>query len=82
MARGAVTRSHGGPVVPEAYDALNQWKYEVAKELGVDTNIDQGYWGHLPSRDCGSVGGHMTREMVKMAQQQMASQSKNAPPQL
>jgi len=51
---------------------MNQWKYEVARELGVDTNISNGYWGNVTSRDAGSVGGHMTRKMVEMAQQQLA----------
>ena len=74
MARGSVNRSRGANhVVPEAWDAMNQWKYEVARELGVDTNIQNGYWGNVASRDAGSVGGHMTRKMVEMAQQQLAS---------
>ena len=34
-------------------DAL---KYEIARELGVDTKIRQdGGWGNVTSRDCGNI---------------------------
>ena len=36
-------------VVPEAKEALNKFKYEVASEVGV--NLKQGYNGDLSSRD-------------------------------
>ena len=35
-------------VVPQAKGALNQMKYEIASELGI--NLKQGYNGDLPSR--------------------------------
>ncbi|MGI6603489.1 MAG: alpha/beta-type small acid-soluble spore protein [bacterium] len=76
MARGSYNRSRGAThVVPEAWQAMNNWKYEIARELGVDSNIQNGYWGNVSSRDAGSVGGHMTRKMVEMAQQQLAAKT-------
>lgn len=36
-------------VVPEAKEALNKFKYEVANEVGV--NLKQGYNGDLSSKD-------------------------------
>ena len=39
-------------VVPEATEALNRFKYEVASEFGV--NLKDGYNGDLSSRDAGS----------------------------
>ena len=44
-------------VVPEAYQAMNQFKYEVATELGINPEYKSGYWGNISSRECGAVGG-------------------------
>ena len=43
--------------VPEARGALDNMKYEIANELGI--NLKQGYNGDLPSRQAGSIGGYM-----------------------
>ena len=56
--------------VPEAKDAMNRFKMEVANELGV--NLKQGYNGDLTSRETGSVGGEMVRQMIKRQEQQMS----------
>ena len=53
--------SKSGIVVPEARAALNKFKMEAANEVGV--NLQQGYNGHLTSREAGSVGGQMVKEM-------------------
>ena len=45
--------------MPEAKGALNQMKYEIASELGI--NLKQGYNGDLPSRQAGYIGGYMTK---------------------
>ena len=50
-------------LVPEAKEALNQFKMEAANEVGV--NLKQGYNGNLPSREAGSVGGQMVKKMVE-----------------
>jgi len=39
-------------VVPEAYKAMEQFKNEIAKEVGIQAPAD-GYWGNYSSRDCG-----------------------------
>ena len=51
----------GRTVVPEAKGALNQMKYEIASELGI--NLKQGYNGDLTSRQAGSIGGQMVKKM-------------------
>ena len=56
--------------VPEAKDAMNKFKMEVANELGV--NLKQGYNGDLTSRERGSIGGEMVRQMIKKQEQQMS----------
>ena len=57
-------------VVPEAADALNKFKYEVASEVGV--NLKDGYNGDLTSRQNGSVGGYMVKKMIEAQEQQMS----------
>ena len=46
---------------------------EFATELGAiqAASIPEDYWGHLPSRDAGAVGGHITRRLVQLAEQTM-----------
>lgn len=58
-------------VVPQAYQALNQFKYEVANELGINPEYKTGYWGNISSRECGAVGGHMVRRMISLAEQEL-----------
>ncbi len=58
-------------VVPEARAALDQFRNEVANELGIQPPA--GYWGDIPSRTCGAVGGHMVRRMIEVAEQSLAS---------
>lgn len=56
-------------VVPEAMDALEKFKYEVASEVGV--NLKQGYNGNLSSKDAGKIGGNMVRKMIQQAENNM-----------
>ena len=56
-------------VVPEAREALNKFKYEVASEVGV--NLKQGYNGDITSRDAGKIGGNMVRKLIQQAESQM-----------
>jgi hypothetical protein len=60
-------------VVPQANQALEQLKYEVAQELGIQIPND-GYYGHMATRDTGAIGGHITRRLVQIAEQQLAGQ--------
>ena len=62
----------GRTVVPEAKGALNQMKYEIASELGI--NLKQGYNGDLPSRQAGYIGGYMTKRLVEQAERAMSNQ--------
>ncbi len=56
-------------VVPGAQAALDQMKYEIAREFGVELGADTS------SRINGSVGGEITKRLVAMAQQQMSGTS-------
>ena len=57
--------------VPQAKEAMNRFKMEVASELGV--NLKQGYNGDLTSAQTGSIGGEMVRRMIKKQEEQMSS---------
>ena len=52
--------------VPEAKAYLEQLKYEVANEQGI--NLKQGYNGDLTSKQNGTVGGYMVKKMIEQAQ--------------
>lgn len=56
-------------VVPEATDALNRFKYEVASEVGV--NLKDGYNGDISARDAGRIGGNMVKKLIQQAENQM-----------
>ncbi|WP_216828951.1 alpha/beta-type small acid-soluble spore protein [Alkalihalobacterium elongatum] len=53
-------------VVPGVQQALDQMKYEIAQEFGVQLGPDS------TSRANGSVGGEITKRLVAMAEQQMS----------
>lgn len=58
-------------VVPEARQALNQMKTEIANELGL-SNYEQTDKGNLTARQNGYVGGYMTKRLVEQAQRNMS----------
>lgn len=53
-------------LVPNAAQALDQMKYEIAQEFGVQLGADQ------TSRVNGSVGGEITKRLVQFAEQALA----------
>ena len=61
--------SNNKTMVPEAKEAMNQFKMEAANEVGV--NLKQGYNGDLTSRQAGSVGGQMVKKMIESYEQGM-----------
>lgn len=52
--------------VPGARQALDQMKYEIAQEFGVELGAD------TTARANGSVGGEITKRLVSMAQNQLS----------
>ncbi|MBE5935032.1 MAG: alpha/beta-type small acid-soluble spore protein [Lachnospiraceae bacterium] len=57
--------------VPQAKEAMDKFKMEVASELGVP--LKQGYNGDLTSKQNGSVGGEMVRRMIKRQEEEMSN---------
>lgn len=56
--------------VPEAKEAMDRFKMEVASELGIP--LSNGYNGNLTSAQNGSVGGYMVKKMIEAQERQMA----------
>ena len=56
--------------VPEAKEAIDRLKMEVASEIGVP--LSNGYNGNLTSAQNGSVGGYMVKKMIEAQERQMA----------
>ena len=50
-------------MVPQAKEAMEKFKMEAASQVGV--NLKQGYNGDLTSREAGSIGGQMVKQMVE-----------------
>lgn len=67
----ARSRSSNTLVVQQASQALEQLKYEVAQELGIQIPQD-GYYGYMATRDTGAIGGNITRRLIQIAEQQIA----------
>ena len=61
---------------PELRD---RFKYEIAEELGVLPQIENGYWGNVSARDCGRcggrIGGNMVKIMIKCAEEAISNGS-------
>ena len=64
------TTSSSKVSVPEAREAMNKFKYEVASEIGVP--LKQGYNGDLTSAQNGYVGGYMVKKMIEAQEKAMA----------
>ena len=69
MANNSNNSSSNKLLVPGAQNAIDQMKYEIASEQGVQLGAD------ATARLNGSVGGEITKRLVKQAQQQLGSQN-------
>ena len=59
--------------LPEARAAMEQFKFEVANEIGVP--LKKGYNGDLTSAQNGYVGGYMVKKMIEKQEQMMAEKN-------
>lgn len=63
-------------LVKEAGPALDKFKYEIANELNIDlSKVQGGYWGYMPTRETGAIGGNMVRRMIEAAERTLAEQT-------
>ncbi len=63
-------------LVPQAKQAMEQFKMEAANEVGVTLN-QKGYNGDLTSRQAGSIGGQMVKKMIQSYENNLAGQNQN-----
>ena len=72
--------------VPQAKEAMNRFKQEVASEIGVP--LKEGYNGDLTSAQAGSIGGEMvkkksrcqgSKKQLPASKKQLAARPKTAP---
>ncbi len=56
------TKNSNKLTVPEAKDAMEQFKQEAANEVGV--TLKSGDNGNLTSREAGSIGGQMVKNVL------------------
>ena len=61
----------GRAMIPEAKAYLNNMKYEIAKEQGID--LKEGYNGDLTAKQNGTVGGYMVKRMIEEMERSMAN---------
>lgn len=60
MSRG---NNRNSGILPQS--VLDQFKWEVADELGLTSKIQSQGWENMTSRECGHVGGRIGGSMVK-----------------
>ena len=58
-------------VVPNAREAMDRFKMEAANSVGV--NLKQGYNGELTSKQAGSIGGQMVKNVLTVRLTKKAS---------
>ncbi len=63
--------SNSKMVVPGSKQAIERMKYEIANEFGVNLGPD------TTSRANGSVGGEITKRLVKLGENQLSGSSYN-----
>ena len=56
------SKNRNRTVVPEARQALDNMKFEIANQLGV--NLKQGYNGDITAKEAGYIGGYMVKKMM------------------
>lgn len=52
--------------------AMESFKTEVATELGLNERIQSVGYENMTTRECGAIGGTMTKRMVQIAEQSLS----------
>ncbi|SES81984.1 small, acid-soluble spore protein, alpha/beta type [Anaerobranca gottschalkii] len=47
-------------------EILDQFKYEIAEQLGIRNKIETQGWANMTSYECGKIGGKIGGAMVKV----------------
>lgn len=65
-------------LVPQAEQALENLKNEIASELGLTQKIQSVGYANMSPYEVGQIGGQMVKRMIEMVENQMAN-SNNTP---
>lgn len=77
MSSGKLTKQ--SLLVPGSHKALDDMKYEIAAELGIPVyQGSEDYWGHVTTREAGSVGGSITQRLCAYAEKVLAETAAEA----
>mgnify|MGYP006382552337 FL=1 len=71
MAQNSSNNNTNELVAPGAAEAINQMKYEISTEFGVQLGAE------TTARANGSVGGEITKRLVRMGEQQISGRSQS-----
>lgn len=55
--------------------AMENFKAEVATELGLNERINSVGYENMTTRECGAIGGTMTKRLVQLAEQAIAGRN-------
>lgn len=81
IANETLSQEVGKEITADNYqEILDQKKYEVAEELGLKEKIDNVGWENMTTKEVGKIGGqlggkiggNMVKELITMAESQMA----------
>lgn len=64
------------PIEPQAEEALDRLKHEVADDLNLEDDIHHRGWENMTTREVGKIGGNMVRRLVKKAESRLIRKKK------
>lgn len=64
-------------LVPEAEQAMDKFKNEIASELGLSQRIQSVGYANMTPRETGQIGGQMVRKMIELVENGMSGQNPN-----
>ena len=59
-------------LVPEAEQAMDNFKNEIASELGLTQRIQSVGYPNMTPRETGQIGGQMVRRMIELVESSMS----------
>ncbi|MDD4657748.1 MAG: alpha/beta-type small acid-soluble spore protein [Eubacteriales bacterium] len=59
-------------LVPEADRAMENFKNEIASELGLTQRIQSVGYANMTPRETGQIGGQMVRRMIELVENSMS----------
>lgn len=59
-------------LVPEAEQAMENFKNEIASELGLSQRIQSVGYANMTPKETGQIGGQMVRRMIELVENSMS----------